>query len=169
MGIHLVCTIYETDLGRLKLSVPLLADGLRSGALCLLVGARDATEPILERLDRLHKPLAEDIRAGNLLVSDGAGSARDLLDHFETVFVTAVSAGRQAIRLVGDMAWSIDRGLDLDELMGLENGYNHRLAHRFPVVSLCQYDARRFSGTGILRSLKCHEDTFKYPLARFLN
>ena len=67
------------------------------------------------------------------------------------------------------MAWSIDRGLDLDELTRLETDYAHRLARRFPVVSLCQYDARRFSGTGILRGLKCHDDTFKYPLARFLN
>ena len=167
-GAHL-CTIYENDLGRLKLSVPLLADGLRSDALCLLVGARDAKEPILERLAALHEPLAEDIRAGRLLLSDGGGSARQMLDDLETVFVTAVSAGRQAIRLVGDMAWSIERGMDLDELMAFETGYNHDLARRFPVVSLCQYDARRFSGIGILRCLKCHEDTYKFPLARFLN
>ena len=45
-GTHL-CMIYENDLGRLKLSVPLLADGLRSDALCLLVGASDAKEAIL--------------------------------------------------------------------------------------------------------------------------
>ncbi len=167
-GAHL-CTIYENDLGRLKLSVPLLADGLRSDALCLLVGARDAKEAILERLEALHEPLAEDIRAGWLLLSDGGGSARQMLDDLETVFVTAVSGGRQAIRLVGDMAWSIERGMDLDELMAFETGYNHDLARRFPVVSLCQYDARRFSGIGILRSLKCHEDTYKFPLARFLN
>ncbi len=167
-GTHL-CTIYENDLGRLKLSVPLLAGGLQAGDLCLLIGTADDREPILERLGALHPPLADDIREGRLILSDGAASAREMHEHLEAIFVQAVSAGRQSIRLVGDMAWCIELGLDLDELMAFEIGYNHSLARRFPVVALCQYDARRFSGVGVLRALKCHEDTFRYPLARFLN
>ena len=167
-GAHL-CTIYENDLGRIKLSVPLLADGLRNSALCLLVADADDRAPILERLGAVHETLDADIREGRLLISEGAESAREMIDYLEAEFLNAVSEGRQAIRLVGDMAFSIARGMSLDELTRFENAYSHNLARRFPVISLCQYDARRFSGTGILRSLKCHEDTFKYPLARFLN
>ena len=67
------------------------------------------------------------------------------------------------------MAWGMEQGFDLDELMAFERHYDYGLARRFPVITLCQYDARRFSGIGVLRALKCHEDTFRYPLARFLN
>ena len=58
--------------------------------------------------------------------------------------------------------------LEEAELNDFETRYNHGLGHRFPVVSLCQYDARLFSGTAILGALKCHDDTFHYPLTRFL-
>ena len=67
------------------------------------------------------------------------------------------------------MAWAYHQGIEGDELMDFESRYNQTLARRFPVVSVCQYDARRFSGTDVLGALKCHEDTFRYPLARFLN
>lgn len=72
------------------------------------------------------------------------------------------------MRIVGDMAWALDKGLGVAELIDFELRYNQFLAHQFPVVSLCQYDARRFSGVAILDALKCHEDTFNYPLGRFL-
>ena len=45
--------------------------------------------------------------------------------------------------------------------------YEH-ISHRFPVVALCQYDARRFSGLAILDALKQHKDTFRYPADRVL-
>ena len=167
-GTH-ICTIYENDLGRLKLSVPLLANGLNANELCLLIAAAEDRSDILGRLGTHRQPIDNDIRRGRLVLSDGAASAREMHDRLESVFVQAVGAGQQSIRLVSDMAWGIEQGLDLDELMAFERHYDYGLAHRFPVITLCQYDARRFSGIGVLRALKCHEDTFRYPLARFLN
>jgi transcriptional repressor of dcmA and dcmR len=46
--------------------------------------------------------------------------------------------------------------------------FDQYLAHTYPVISLCQYDARRFSGVGLLGALKTHRDTFDFPLPRFL-
>ncbi|MEE8123595.1 MAG: MEDS domain-containing protein, partial [Alphaproteobacteria bacterium] len=63
----------------------------------------------------------------------------------------------------------LHQGMGIDELMEFEMRYDQSLARRFPVVSLCQYDARKFPGTVILNVLKYHQDTFRYPLARFLN
>ncbi len=90
-------------------------------------------------------------------------------ERMEEAFVEATRSGRHSFRLLGDMAWALHQGMDVDELMEFEMRYNHSLARRFPVVALCQYDARKFSGTAILGALKCHQDTFRYPLARFLN
>jgi hypothetical protein len=43
------------------------------------------------------------------------------------------------------------------------------MAKRFPAVTLCQYDAREFSGEVILRVLKTHPDMFGPHIGGFLN
>ncbi|MDZ7753876.1 MAG: MEDS domain-containing protein [Gammaproteobacteria bacterium] len=166
-GSHL-CTFYESELGRLKLSVPFLADGLHSGDICYLVATAPTRDAILENLQEVYPDLERAVGSGQLVVSDGMGSAQEMLDYFEYSFVMALRDGGQALRVLGDMAWFLDQGLDLGELMAFETRFNCSLAHRFPVVSLCQYDVRLFSGSGVLNALKCHEDTFQYPLSRFL-
>jgi transcriptional repressor of dcmA and dcmR len=65
------------------------------------------------------------------------------------------------------MSWHRARGVPFDDVMAMEARYD-QLAHRFPVVSLCQYDVRQMSGLEVLSALKSHRDTLRYPVARFL-
>lgn len=166
-GSHLCC-LYESDLGRVKLSVPFLNEGLSAGDLCFLVASAGASDQILKALDAVRRNLKSEIAQGNLVLSQGANSGRAMYDYFKNAFVEGTSSGGRSLRVVGDMAWALDKGLGVAELIDFELRYNQFLAHQFPVVSLCQYDARRFSGVAILDALKCHEDTFNYPLGRFL-
>ncbi len=167
-GSHL-CTLYESDLGQQKLAIPFLADGLEAGETCCFVAAPQDQTPILEQLGALRRGLSDDIHGGRLVTMEGMGSGPAMLEHLEDLFIQVTRSGKRFIRLLGDMAWSSYQGLDRDELVEFEMKYTHSLARRFPVVSLCQYDARRFSGVDVLHALKCHEDTFRYPLPRFLN
>ena len=166
-GNHL-CAFYESDLGRVKMAVPFLADGLRAGDACFFIAADDAQEQILSQLKAVYGRLDKAFDDGLLRVCDGMESGREMLEYFEREFVLATRSGNRSLRVLGDMAWFLRKGLDLAELADFEVKYNHSLAHRFPVVSLCQYDAREFSGLGVLGALKCHEDTLKFPLSRFL-
>ena len=167
-GSH-ICALYDSDKGRQKLALPFLADGLHSGETCCLVAAPDDQAAILSELAAVRTGLGEDRRAGRLVVMDGMNSGAAMLERLEDMFLEATRSGQRSIRLLGDMSWSTFQGFDRDELMAFEMRYTHSLARRFPVVSLCQYDARRFSGLDVLNALKCHEDTFRYPLPRFLN
>lgn len=166
-GNHL-CSFYETDLGRVKMAVPFLIDGLRARDVSFLIAADDAQSQILSHLKSAFGGLEEAFDEGLLRVCDGMDSGTEMLAYFEQEFVMATRSGNQSLRVLGDMAWFLRKGLDISELADFEVKYNHSLAHRFPVVSLCQYDAREFSGVGMLNALKCHEDTFKFPLSRFL-
>jgi transcriptional repressor of dcmA and dcmR len=76
-------------------------------------------------------------------------------------------AGANSLRVVGDM-WGMGRVIPPEALVEYEAGYDERIARRFPVVSLCQYDARRFSSLAILAALQGHRDTFRYPIERLL-
>jgi transcriptional repressor of dcmA and dcmR len=167
-GSHL-CMIYENDFGRVRWSVPFLDDGLEAGGACALVADGDAQEHILDELGRLRPRLKSDIGAGRLIVSDGASSAIEMYEMAEAFLENSTRAGSQSIRILGDMAWCLSKEMALKELADFELRYNNFLARSFPVVSLCQYDARRFTGQGVLTALKCHEDNFKHPLWRFLN
>lgn len=166
-GSHL-CSLYDGDMGRVKLSVPYLAEGLRGGSVSFLIASKEAQDHILGDLAEVHGDLTQVIESGQLIVSDGQPSADAMYDFLERQFVLAVRSGNRSMRLLGDMAWALKMGMDIDELMQFEMQYNHSLARRYPLVSLCQYDVREFPGTGVHGALKCHGDTFDYPLSRFI-
>lgn len=166
-GNHL-CSLYETDTGRVKLSVPFLADGLRAGDKCFLIASGPAQKHIINELMEVYPDTGTAIKDAKLVVTDGALTGNDLYQFFEEEFLKSSRGGSQYIRVLGDMAWSVEKGMSVEELMDFEMRYNHSLAKNFAVVSLCQYDAREFTGTAIVKALKNHEDTFQFPLSRFV-
>ncbi len=168
-GSHL-CGFYASDRGRTRQAVGFLADGLRPGSVCYLAAAPDARDHILAHLQEGRPSLQADIDAGRLVLSEYAASVDAQCDYWETNFVAATRAGAHSLRVVGDVTGGrLAKGRTVDEAVAYEEGYDRLLARRFPVVTLCQYDVRRFAGPDVLELLKCHQDTFRYPAARLLN
>ena len=166
-GKHL-CSLYETDRGRIKLAVPFLADGLGKGDVCFLIASDEEKTDILDHLQAVAGNLNKAINAKRLIISEGMDSSAEMIEFLEHHFILATQSGNNFLRVLGDMTWFLKKGLGLDELFNFENRYNQTLGHQYPVVSLCQYDARKFSGTSIVNALQSHEDTFQYPLSRFV-
>ena len=166
-GSHL-CAFYETDPGRLKMSLPFLLDGLQLGDRCFLVAAGAAQTHILHELHSARPVIDTDIEEGRLVIIDGMSSGTEMYAFFEKSFLDASKHGIHQLRVLGDMAWFLHKGMGVKDLNEFETRYNNGLGHRFPVVSLCQYDVREFASKDVLGALRCHEDTFRYPLSRFL-
>lgn len=166
-GSH-ICTLYENDLGRLKWSVPFLVDGLRNGDGCFLIGTKATRNEILGHVKAAWDGVPKAIETGQLIQSDGIPDGEAMCRFVEHSIFMATRGGLRSFRLLGDMTWCLALGMSQDELFAYERQFNHEIGHRFPMVSVCQYDARDFSGPAVLNALKCHEDTFNYPLSRFL-
>ena len=166
-GSHL-CAFYETDPGRLKLALPFLLGGLQNSDRCFMVATPGVQSSILKELRQVRSSVDQDIIDGHLVIIDGMSSGDEMYTFFEEAFLNASKHGIQGLRVLGDMAWVLRKNMSIAELNEFEVRYNNSLGHRFPVVSLCQYDARVFSGTAILSALKSHDDTFRYPLSHFL-
>src|SRR5438094_957820 len=98
----------------------------------------------------------------------GEKTGAAMYDYLERVLVDAVSAGARVIRLLGDMVWTQAKRMAPADLIAFETRVDQSLLKRFPIVAVCQYDAREFSGLTVLSALKCHSDMFRQPLARFL-
>ena len=166
-GQHL-CTLYKTDVVITKLSVPFLAQGIKNRELCVLVATKTLQKIIIDQLSRVYPAAGTAIDEGELILSEGISNPDELYQYFENIFLTATRHGYSSIRVLGDMGWTNSKNMSFDDLMLFERDYNHNLCPSFPVVSLCQYDARSFSGTEILQALNNHKDTFNHSFARFI-
>src|SRR5882672_4734656 len=152
-----LASIYSSDQGGLRLTVPFLADGLRAGHPCFLA----ATGAVLERYG---KALAEQqgidfgaaLKSGRLTLVAWPGAT------------VAEAVGNTILRIVGELACERPMFASDADMFAYEEAYEI-MASRFPAVTLCQYDAREFDGEMILRVLKAHPDLFEQHLGVFLN
>jgi len=163
-----LCSFYDNLTGCRKLAVPLIADGLKQGDVCFLIATPKTQEVLLTALRQTNCNLEAALESGQLLVSDGQSNKEAMMKFLLERFTEVTSSGSQSMRLVGDMSWALEKGWDVDELLEYETTFNNTLGRQYPIVALCQYDVDDFSGSSVLGALRCHEDTFKYPLSRFL-
>lgn len=165
-GTHL-CALYATDLARTRLAASFLTGALREGTVSFLVAAPAARDAVLSRLVASRLAIEREIEQGRIVPSDYADSASAQIQYWETGFRTATRAGARSLRVVGDV-WGLASVITREELIEYEATYERSLARRFPVVTLCQYDARRFSGIDVVNALRSHADGFRYPSDRLL-
>jgi transcriptional repressor of dcmA and dcmR len=159
-GTHL-CGLYDTDVGRIRQAANFLVGGCRPGAVGILVAKPEDRERILAALDHAD-PLARlDIEAGRVVVGEYAPTLEAQLDWWEARLLDATRAGARSIRVVGDIQ-GFAEVISREDVRTYEAAYDRRIAHRFPVVTLCQYDVRRFSSLAILDALKLHRDSFPH-------
>ena len=148
-----LCSPYDSDAAREKLATGFLGEGLRRGEHCLLVAPPGIREPLLGALGE---------RRRQVVVSEGEGGADAQLAFFREQFTRARLAGK-AIRAVGDAGWTVDCGMPLAELLGLEARLEP-LTRQFRARLLCLYDARRFPAPALVQALKQHRDSTRLPL-----
>jgi hypothetical protein len=166
-GTHL-CALYGNDSGRVRLATAFLADGLWPKSVGYLVASPEARSQILNRFDGGRVAAQSESDSGGLIPSKYLGSPRAQWDYWETNFVDAMRAGAESLRVVGDMTSCLDAGMTLDEVVEYETGYDRMIAPRYPVVTMCMYDVRQFESLEVVRALKGHADTFRYPAERLL-
>ena len=164
-GNHL-CGIYGSDAGRLELVVPFLLDGLEN-SVCFLIAPSRTQSAIVKAMKRKRPSLDSDIKAGRLILSEHQKSPEAQCRFFEIAITKAEDAGVHSFRVVGDM-WGLRLLVSAKQMIELELGFERLIVPRFPVVALCAYDARKFSGVELLDALRDHEDTLKFPVGQTL-
>ena len=165
-GNHL-CGIYGSDAGRLDLVVLFLLEGLHKKSVCFLVAPSRVQGQVLKAMKRRRSSLDSDIQAGRLVVSEHQKTPAAQCRFFETAMQKAEEDGVESFRVVGDM-WGLRLNVSAKQMIKLEVGFERLIVPRFPVVALCTYDARKFTGVELLDALKDHDDTYKIPMGRML-
>jgi DcmR-like sensory protein len=162
-GNHL-CGIYGTDAGRLELTVPFLLEGLEAKSVCFFVAPSDVLKDVARALKEKRPSLDSDIKAGRLILTEHQKTPAAQCRYFENEMKKAEAAGVESFRVVGDM-WGLRLHASAKEMVELELDYEKLIVPNYPVMALCAYDARKFTGIELLDALKDHADTFKFPLS----
>ena len=165
-GSHL-CGLYASDLGRITLAVPFLLAGLNEGSVCFLVGPPNTQRQILKYLKTQRPSLQDDLDAGRLILSEYHPGTRGQNQYFRTLLDKKVAGGAQSFRIIGDL-WGMRSKSSESDLIEYEADYDQLIARNYPVVTICIYDVRKFSGVEVLNTLKGHRDILRYPLEKVL-
>lgn len=165
-----LATLYNTDGGRLRLTVPFFADGLRAGQPCFLAAAGDVLGAYLEALGKEPGVDVEAaLRDGRLVTVAGPGTTVEgAVSFWEQSFWHALAGGAAVMRVVGEMTSERHVFTSDAEMMRYEVAFN-TLARRFPTVTLCQYDVREFDGETVFHAIKAHPDLYSLHLGSFLS
>ena len=163
-----LATFYNSDAGRLRLSVPFFADGIRAGQPCFLGADSDVVHAYVTALRAEGVDIDSAMARGQFVTVGGPGTTvQGALDFWEQQFWPALAGGQTVIRVVGEMS-SERRIFSSDaEMITYEAAYN-MLANRFPMVTLCQYDVREFDGETIFQAIRAHPDLYSHHLGSFL-
>jgi excisionase family DNA binding protein len=165
-GSHL-CGLYASDPGRIKLTVPFLHDGLKEGSVCFLVAPIRIRNETLKSLMKKRASLQGDIHAGRLILSDYHATSHAQVGYFRRLMDKRASEGVQSFRVLGEM-WGMRSKASAASLAEYEAAYDRHIARKYPVVTICLYDGRKYSGVEVVNALEGHPDTFRYPLEKSL-
>ena len=159
-----LATLYSTDAGGLRLTLPFLAEGLRGREPCFLV----ATNAELRRYTEALGDQEEASRDGLFsVVSFRDGTAAGAITEWEAHLAASRTKGPTVIRIVGEMVSEREMFISEEEMLRYEEAFEV-MCRRYPVVVICQYDVRQFDGVALLRALKAHPDLFG-RMGTFLN
>jgi excisionase family DNA binding protein len=143
---------------------PYILEHLRTNLPVLYIQDSDPPYRILELLRTEGLPLEELIARGLLRVLPPAqtyllGGSYDMqrmLSFLESAILGALETGYKGILITGEMTWTLEAGLDDEQLKAFEERVNP-IFEKYPTATgVCQYDLRRFDGPSVLNVLTSH-------------
>src|SRR5437667_1618044 len=151
------CALYTSDLERVRGASGFLTQGLQADALCLFAATRDVQAAVIAQLEYDRPAIRTDVTTGRLLVGEYHASAAAQLEDWRVRIRAALKAGVARAYVVGDISAGALGRLPFGETLEYEAEYGRSIAQAFPVITLCQYDARKISGPRAAGVLQCHD------------
>ena len=148
-GAH-VCGFYTSPLNRLQDAAAFLSAAWAPDVRFVLVAAPEVQSEVLGRLERSRE---------QLVLAEYERSPAAQLERWHTYLSAARRDGFSRVVVVGDVSSGALGARSIEELVEYEAEFHRSIACRFPVTTLCQYDARMLSGLDVAQLLRRHQGT----------
>ena len=163
-----LAAFYDSDGGRVRLTAPFLAEGIKTGQPSYLLAQGEELSAYFEAFERAGIDVDEALSQGQLTVLGSPGrTVVQALDYWEKSLWSAMDHHATFVRVVGEMVSERENFDSESEMLAYEAAFN-QTARRFPCGVICQYDVRRFSGRAILQALRAHPDILQVSLSLLL-
>jgi excisionase family DNA binding protein len=159
-----ICLFFLNPDEQWQMLRPYILEYLNAQVPVLYIQESALSSRLLELLRAEGLPLEELIARGLLrllppaqtyLLGGGFDSQR-MLSFIEAAILGALAAAYTRILIIGEMTWSLEAGLDAEQLKSYEAQLNP-IVEKYPAATIvCQYDLRRFDGPGVLDALLTH-------------
>ena len=158
-----ICTIFENRGQQMSVMVPFMVQGIQEGQRCVWASPEPAAAAFREELMKAGADLPTLEASGQLIIipavdyylHDGVFEPEKTLELAELLYEDSVRSGYTGIRATGDVSWLEGDPVDLELWEGYERTFTERLRGK-RVVTVCQYDQRRFSGAYVVAALHTH-------------
>src|ERR1700682_586429 len=168
LGSHLG-SFYSGDAGRLRLVLPFLRAGIRSGQACVLFALPEVRALSVRALERENIDVEAAEGSGLLtMLSVFYLSPEEFIGRLDAVFIDIMRQRPGPFRFLGEPVAGVAAVQSIEALLRFEHQCG-ALAKRFSIVILCAYVVREVDGATMLECLKLHHDTFAYEPGYFLS
>lgn len=155
--------LHETPAEQLDGAARFVEDGLGANAKCVYVVNDHSRDEVLAALRDAGLDVDRALETNDLVVrpsdavfpSGGTIRAGELVDTFASTIEDATDCDYDHVRVVGEMGWLNDHGIDQVTAVAFEWGVNAFCSEQ-PVRTLCQYDRNEFSNGFLADVLQAH-------------
>ena len=145
-----ICLFYSDDnelRGRLGFLAHTLDDPEQ---VAVLFGKQERLEEVLAYIGADHKrDVAADLKAGRIVLVNGAADADALLDGIARTLDAAVARGTKLIRFLGFIGWGDMDWPPQEDLMTFEAKVTEAVK-KYPAVVMCTYNTEKLPGSVLI-------------------
>lgn len=161
-GTHM-CFIYSDEAERRKVISRFLESGISSGEHVSYFAESKSLAEVKDWLKEMGVAVPEGDAAAPFALT-GAEHTYCPHGHFDPdvlfagfggFYQQAMASKFAGVRMTGEMAWALSGMPGSERLMEYEARVNE-VCLDIPIVSMCQYDAKRFDGATLMQALKVH-------------
>lgn len=135
--------------------VSFVAEGLRNGDLCQVIGPGAFELEVVRQLRGELGGLDRYLRNGTLRFHQGFADLRRLRDWSKQVFLDAENMRAPAVRWLEDSSWPEFLGFPMPGFFEFHATLNYQVKH-YPSVALCQYAIDRTEARHLLSAITVH-------------
>lgn len=161
-GVH-ICQIYNDEEERHGALVNFIISGLKAGENTACFTENETEFTLKDYFERNGFSYDEECRKGEFTLSktadvyfeNGTFEPERMLALIQEFYDKSSAQNRSGARVIGEMTPEIERVPGGSRLLEYESKISI-LLRKYPVTSVCQYDARQFDGATIMEILKVH-------------
>lgn len=158
-----ICLIYENKKEQFDSVIPFISIGLKRGDKNIYIADDNTAESVLNAMRKGGIEVNAMIKSGALMVvskqdtylKPGYFDPDAMIKFLKETAKTAKTAGYRAIRITGEMTWSLSDTPGVERLIEYEAKLNY-LCPGYDCLLTCQYNRNRFSPQTILDIIHTH-------------